>query len=212
MRIIATGKPNLFVDVEGAVRELTPISLNRREELRLLLEQVYALLELAGSDESSEGITFEQLYEGDAEFAYYVDRALVVSSVQREWLSLDMLYCMVLPHTDSAGVVHANGLIAELNFGSLRTREKNDAGEDATYLDTLAYLWYAVDDLTQALELADNDAIPASELLELIALKQKLQQDSTEEGSARAKRAKMVAELTKEAASNYTERSAKDAS
>lgn len=152
-------KEPVYLQTLKGVKRLRKVSLGKRQELADLLSYIYITI-----TEYPENISFAELYDKDPFFREGCNEAITLVGWDVDEIDIDTLYALLLPHIDGDNKPHNNGIIAQLNFGSVEGHPKNDHGEDASFADIMAILWSITGSLEEALNVLYDDRV-TSELL-----------------------------------------------
>lgn len=152
-----------YIQTLKGPQRINKVSLMQRQELSMLLNGIYQSMV-----QSDEGQTFAQKFDEEPIFAQMCKDAVSVCGLDPNYLDIDALYTLLLPHNNGEEV-HANGILAEINFeNGLKSKPKNKNGNDASIADVIASLWHVSKNLQDAIDSVYDDRINADLLMETL--------------------------------------------
>jgi hypothetical protein len=148
-----------FVDRSGVTRSIYGCSLVGRFEFAERIQQLQSIL-----DEYPVS-RLEELYEGNRQFHFAVDRVLSLNGIDPDWVTLPMVEQLLFVRAGGD-----SGWLVELN--TRLTPGASAGGDAATLSDVLAALSLNCESLSEAIDLATK--MPANLLLDTIEAKGQL--------------------------------------
>lgn len=167
-------KTEYWSTASGEVKPIHPLSISKREQLRRILNKLYALI-LQEREQDGEK-SFIECYTDNAEVSACIKRCLALHNIVEDDVTPDTLFAFFMP-TDATESV---GFLAK--FNGLEPKEiglASKAEAETEYYRLIATLWHIESDMLKALEIAEN--VPADVVMAL--LKQKARVAKGEEGS-----------------------------
>lgn len=152
-----------YIQTLKGVKRLRKVSLGKRTDLSVLLNEVFRLM----TENVERDMSFSQLYDTSELFKAVCNDAVGVCGLNPDDLDIDTLFCLLLPHTAEGGnVVRENGILALLNFpetivGKLPEKNPTHMGME----QTIAMLWSISNDLQGTLDSIYDDRLDAEALL-----------------------------------------------
>lgn len=159
--------------IEGNFVEVTPVNILNRTHLFKFLEEIQNYLsELSVQDTATK--SFHDIWDEDPYFQHICCEAVRYGGLDPDTLTLDMIYCLLLPFYDEVENAHYHqGILVALNFSPNKFADKTGTGEnnsDNTRSETLAQmlagLWTSADSVGEAIQLIEQ--VPADELIEVL--------------------------------------------